>query len=287
MFLSDLFRSLCLVLMSILVIALLPCPIPQTPPDLSTKESCTFHANMKLLDEGVEKLARFIESTRRVRGLSLAHNSIGPLGAQVSLTGKETLLFMYGGGAEDAGVKGSCWWFTAYARHVGGLSLAYNPIDAMGAHRQSASSMCLRESLQCFTALHCSVSHARASAANISLLQRLCKAMLVHRTVQSLDLPDNSLGDVGTAAIADLLDAGVKITSLQLSDNDIGDKGMVRLAQVRGRGRAGGGLWARVTSRRMQLSDNNIGNKGMVRLAQVGVRILVGVGGGGGWRCGW
>jgi Ran GTPase-activating protein (RanGAP) involved in mRNA processing and transport len=56
--------------------------------------------------------------------------------------------------------------------------------------------------------------------------------MLVHRTVQSLDLPDNSLGDVGAAAIADLLDAGVKITSLQLSDNNIGDKGMARLARV-------------------------------------------------------
>jgi Ran GTPase-activating protein (RanGAP) involved in mRNA processing and transport len=63
--------------------------------------------------------------------------------------------------------------------------------------------------------------------------QRLCKAMLVHRTVQSLDLPDNSLGDVGVAAIADLLDAGAKITSLQLSDNEIGDEGMIRLAKVK------------------------------------------------------
>lgn len=62
--------------------------------------------------------------------------------------------------------------------------------------------------------------------------QRLCKAMLVHRTVQSLDLPDNSLGDVGAAAIADLLEAGCKVTTLQLSDNDIGDVGMIRLAQV-------------------------------------------------------
>lgn len=56
--------------------------------------------------------------------------------------------------------------------------------------------------------------------------------MLVHRTVQSLDLPDNALGNVGAAAIAELLDAGCRITSLQLSDNDIGDEGMVRLAQV-------------------------------------------------------
>lgn len=63
--------------------------------------------------------------------------------------------------------------------------------------------------------------------------QRLCKAMLVHRTVQSLDLPDNALGDIGAAAIADLLDSGCKITSLQLSDNDITDAGMIRLAQVR------------------------------------------------------
>jgi hypothetical protein len=38
---------------------------------------------MRLLDEGVEKLAAFIESTRRVRGVSLAHNAIGALGAQV------------------------------------------------------------------------------------------------------------------------------------------------------------------------------------------------------------
>lgn len=57
--------------------------------------------------------------------------------------------------------------------------------------------------------------------------------MLVHRTVQSLDLPDNSLGDIGAVAIADLLESGAKITSLQLSDNEIGDEGMVRLAQVR------------------------------------------------------
>lgn len=56
--------------------------------------------------------------------------------------------------------------------------------------------------------------------------------MLVHKTVQSLDLPDNVLGDIGAVAIADLLDSGCKITSLQLSDNDIGDEGMVRLAQV-------------------------------------------------------
>ena len=64
------------------------------------------------------------------------------------------------------------------------------------------------------------------------VLQRLCKALLVHRTVQSLDLPDNSLGDIGAIAIADLLDAGCKVTALQLSDNAIGDVGMVRLAQV-------------------------------------------------------
>lgn len=48
-----------------------------------SKEACTFQANMKLLDEGIDRLARFIESTRRVRGLSLAHNAIGPMGAQV------------------------------------------------------------------------------------------------------------------------------------------------------------------------------------------------------------
>jgi hypothetical protein len=50
---------------------------------MNMREACTFHANLKLLDEGVEKLASFIESTKRVKGLSLAHNAIGPWGAQV------------------------------------------------------------------------------------------------------------------------------------------------------------------------------------------------------------
>lgn len=63
-------------------------------------------------------------------------------------------------------------------------------------------------------------------------LQRLCKALLVHRTVQSLDLPDNAICDAGAAAIAELLESGCRITSLQLSDNNITDAGMIRLAQV-------------------------------------------------------
>jgi hypothetical protein len=50
------------------------------------RRSCTFHANIKLADEGVERLAQFLGSTRRVRGLSLAHNQIGPQGAEVRLS---------------------------------------------------------------------------------------------------------------------------------------------------------------------------------------------------------
>ena len=56
---------------------------------------------MKLLGEGVDKLARFIESTRRVRGLSLAHNALGPLGAQVRA------LFGEVGGVRGCG-EGGC-----------------------------------------------------------------------------------------------------------------------------------------------------------------------------------
>jgi hypothetical protein len=42
-----------------------------------------FHAQMRLPPEGVQRLAGFLESTARVRGLSLAHNWIGPDGMQV------------------------------------------------------------------------------------------------------------------------------------------------------------------------------------------------------------
>lgn len=55
----------------------------------------------------------------------------------------------------------------------------------------------------------------------------------MHSSVQSLDLPDNSIGDAGAAAIAELLESpGCRVTSLQLSDNCITDAGMIRLAQV-------------------------------------------------------
>jgi hypothetical protein len=43
-----------------------------------------FHAHMRLSPEGVEKVAAFLESSSRVRGLSLAHNWIGDAGVKVS-----------------------------------------------------------------------------------------------------------------------------------------------------------------------------------------------------------
>eukprot|EP00879_Flechtneria_rotunda_P027034 GHRR01028893.1.p1 GENE.GHRR01028893.1~~GHRR01028893.1.p1 ORF type:complete len:475 (+),score=166.38 GHRR01028893.1:281-1705(+) len=47
------------------------------------RRACSFHAHMRLPREGVQKLAKFLETTPRVRGLSLAHNWIGPDGVQV------------------------------------------------------------------------------------------------------------------------------------------------------------------------------------------------------------
>jgi hypothetical protein len=46
-----------------------------------------FHAQMRLSPEGVEKVAAFLESTGRVRGLSLAHNWIGDAGVKVRSLG--------------------------------------------------------------------------------------------------------------------------------------------------------------------------------------------------------
>jgi hypothetical protein len=48
-----------------------------------SRKACVFHAQMRLPPEGVQRLAGFLESTARVRGLSLAHNWIGPEGMQV------------------------------------------------------------------------------------------------------------------------------------------------------------------------------------------------------------
>ncbi|KAF6259669.1 hypothetical protein COO60DRAFT_990207 [Scenedesmus sp. NREL 46B-D3] len=47
-----------------------------------SRKACVFHAQMRLPPEGVQRLARFLESTARVRGLSLAHNWIGAEGMQ-------------------------------------------------------------------------------------------------------------------------------------------------------------------------------------------------------------
>lgn len=57
--------------------------------------------------------------------------------------------------------------------------------------------------------------------------------MHVNKSVRSLDLQDNRLGDAGAVALAQLLLAGAKLTTLQLSANGIGDEGMAALAQVR------------------------------------------------------
>jgi hypothetical protein len=49
-----------------------------------SRKACVFHAQMRLPPEGLQRLAGFLESTARVRGLSLSHNWIGPEGMQVS-----------------------------------------------------------------------------------------------------------------------------------------------------------------------------------------------------------
>lgn len=48
--------------------------------------SCSVEAELQLHQGGLERLACFIEANARVTGLSLAHNALGPWGAQVGST---------------------------------------------------------------------------------------------------------------------------------------------------------------------------------------------------------
>jgi hypothetical protein len=49
------------------------------------RKACTFQAQMQLPDGGLEKLTSFVQSTGRVRGLSLSQNNISDSGVKVSL----------------------------------------------------------------------------------------------------------------------------------------------------------------------------------------------------------
>ncbi len=73
-----------------------------------------------------------------------------------------------------------------------------------------------------------SILPAPSICAWLSLTCRCC------RSLTSLDLPHNNIGDKGALALAQVLAATTTITQVDLSHNNIGEAGMAAITEVRG-----------------------------------------------------
>ncbi|KAK1881219.1 NLR family CARD domain containing protein 3 [Dissostichus eleginoides] len=134
--------------------------------------------------------------------------------------------------------------------HIQKISLAENAISNKGAKALSRALLVNRT----LTSLNLRNNNIGSKGAKF-----LAEALKMNQVLVSINFQNNSIEEEGAQALAEVLHCNRKLVSLNLCSNQLGDKGTVALAEA---------LTVNHTLLSLQLQSNSISNKGMTALTK-------------------
>ncbi|KAK5905812.1 hypothetical protein CgunFtcFv8_001734 [Champsocephalus gunnari] len=134
--------------------------------------------------------------------------------------------------------------------HIQKISLAENAISNKGAKALSRALLVNRT----LTSLNLRNNNIGSKGARF-----LAEALKMNQVLVSINFQNNSIEEEGAQALAEVLHCNRKLVSLNLCSNQLGDKGTVALAEA---------LTVNHTLLSLQLQSNSISNKGMTALTK-------------------
>ncbi|XP_015774596.1 PREDICTED: protein NLRC3-like [Acropora digitifera] len=188
---------------------------------------CLLLGRNSIEDEGAKRFADALQTNSTLTQLDLYENSIGASGTKAICKALQsnhvmTLLILGGNTIGDSGADALAGALQSPATQLSHLDLAHCNITSPGV-----------ESLAGALQTNRSLTYLRLKASNISCsVTALAEALRLNRTLTHLDLSASNIGALGTEVICMALQSNHAVTCLILGDNTVGDSGAVALADV-------------------------------------------------------